>query len=102
MKLASSSLPRCARNGSDRDDSGQRRSGSSGTRLVLAGSWRMLRRRCRARSKTPSGHITFLADNGDVLGMRFVIDGGGLVAAEHLDPEQQERFRLWPARCGCT
>jgi len=83
----------CATNGSDRDDSGQRRSGSGGTRLVLAGS-RRLRRHCRARSRTPSGHITFLPDDGDVLRMRFVIDGGGLVAAEHLHPEQQERFKL--------
>jgi quercetin dioxygenase-like cupin family protein len=39
-------------------------------------------------------HITFLPGEGDVLRMRFVIDGGGLVAAEHLHPEQEERFEV--------
>jgi len=39
-------------------------------------------------------HITFLPDDGDVLRMRFVIDGGGLVAAEHFHPEQEERFEV--------
>src|SRR4051812_46370357 len=39
-------------------------------------------------------HITFLPDGGDVLRMRFVIDGGGLVAAEHFHPEQEERFEV--------
>lgn len=39
-------------------------------------------------------HITFLPDEGDVLRMRFLIDGGGLVAAEHLHPEQEERFEV--------
>jgi quercetin dioxygenase-like cupin family protein len=39
-------------------------------------------------------HITFLVGEGDVLRMRFVIDGGGLVAAEHLHPEQVERFEV--------
>jgi len=31
-------------------------------------------------------HITFLPRQGDVLRMSFVIDGGGLVAAEHFHP----------------
>jgi quercetin dioxygenase-like cupin family protein len=39
-------------------------------------------------------HITFLSDDGDVLRMRFVIDGGGRVAAEHFHPEQEERFEV--------
>jgi quercetin dioxygenase-like cupin family protein len=39
-------------------------------------------------------HITFLPEEGDVLRMRFVIDGGGLVAAEHLHPEHEERFEV--------
>ena len=39
-------------------------------------------------------HITFLSADGDVLQMRFVIDGGGLVAAEHFHPEQEERFEV--------
>jgi quercetin dioxygenase-like cupin family protein len=39
-------------------------------------------------------HITFLLGDGDVLRMRFVIDGGGLVAAEHFHPGQVERFEV--------
>src|SRR5215210_3238643 len=39
-------------------------------------------------------HITFLPGEGDVLRMSFVIDGGGLVAAEHFHPEQEERFEV--------
>jgi quercetin dioxygenase-like cupin family protein len=39
-------------------------------------------------------HITFLPNEGDVLRMRFAIDGGGLVAAEHIHPELEERFEV--------
>jgi quercetin dioxygenase-like cupin family protein len=39
-------------------------------------------------------HITFLSDGVDILRMHFLIDGGGLVAAEHRHPQQEERFEV--------
>src|SRR3954465_7743724 len=39
-------------------------------------------------------HITFLPDGGRALRMHFLIDGGGLVAAEHRHPHQEERFEV--------
>ena len=39
-------------------------------------------------------HITFLPGDGDVLRMRFVVDGGGFVPAQHVHPQQVERFEV--------